>query len=175
MRANVSATEPVRVLGVDTSLRSSGVGVVEARGNAFSVIEHGKIKIQQRRPLSECLRRIHEDLTAVIERTSPQAVAIEGIFYCKNVRTAIVLGEARGVVIAVAAVAGLPVYEYAARKVKKAIVGNGAATKEQVRRMVCSLTGLEKEPEEDAGDALAIALCHFHNRTAHEMLAPKEL
>ncbi len=171
----MAGVEPVRVLGVDTSLRSSGIGVIEARGNSYKVVEHGTIKVRQDQLVSECLLRIHDELTAVISRTGPKAVAIEGIFFCKNVRTAVVLGEARGVVIAAAAAARLPVYEYSPRRIKQAIVGNGAATKEQVRRMICSLTGLAVEPEEDAGDALAVALCHFHNRTAHEMLAPKRV
>ncbi|MGQ9660780.1 MAG: crossover junction endodeoxyribonuclease RuvC, partial [Kiritimatiellia bacterium] len=90
--------------------------------------------------------------------------AIEGGFYCKNVRTALLLGEARGVAIAACAAHGLPVYEYAPRRVKQAIVGFGAADKVQVRRMVARLLALSREPHEDEGDALALAICHLHDR-----------
>jgi len=165
----------MRVMGVDTSLRSSGVAVVEERGSSLAAVEYGTISTPARKPVSECLRRLNEELSEVIERLHPEQVAIEGVFYCKNARTAVTLGEARGVVIAVSAKAGLPVFEYPPRRVKQAIVGYGAAEKDQVRRMVTSLLKLTREPGEDAGDALAIAICHLHNRSHHELIAPKSI
>jgi crossover junction endodeoxyribonuclease RuvC len=164
-----------RVLGVDTSLRSSGIAVVEARGTTLSAIEYGNVRIPQKRPLSECLGRIHEEITACLDRTSPDAIAIEGIFYSKSVKTAIILGEARGAVIAACASRSLPVFEYEPRRVKQAVVGHGQASKEQVRRMIMSLLGISEEPQEDAGDALAIAVCHLNRRSQHEILAPKQI
>ena len=101
--------------------------------------------------------------------------AIEGILYSRNVKTAVALGHARGVVIAACAAAGVPVYEYAPRRVKQALVGHGGADKVQVRKMVMTLLNLADEPGEDAGDALAMAICHLHNRTRHEMLAPEAI
>ena len=167
--------EPLRILGVDTSLRSSGVAVVESRGNTLRAVEHGAVKTAPRRPVSECLGNLHKSIGEIVERARPQAAAIEGIFHCRNVKTAMTLGQARGVVIAVCALAGLPVYEYSPRRVKQALVGHGSADKKQVRKMVMSLLGMDEEPGEDAGDALAIAVCHLHNTTQHELLAPKAM
>lgn len=165
----------MRVLGVDTSLRSSGVAVVEERGSTLVAVDYGTISIPARRSLSDCLKCLHEDLAGFIERHKPEQAAVEGLFYCKNVKTATTLAHARGVAIAVCSLAGLPVFEYAPRKVKQAVVGYGAAEKEQVRRMVMTLLSLKEEPEEDAGDALAIAICHLHNRTGYAAMAPRPI
>ncbi|MEI6971450.1 MAG: crossover junction endodeoxyribonuclease RuvC [bacterium] len=165
----------MRVLGVDTSLRSSGVAVVEERGSTLVAIYHGTISISPRRPLSDCLKCLQEGLSDLIERHRPEQAAVEGLFYCKNVKTVTTLAHARGVAIATCASAGLPVFEYAPRRVKQAVVGFGAAEKEQVRRMVMALLGLREEPDEDAGDALAIAICHLHNRSGHKEIAPQPI
>ena len=162
-----------RVMGIDTSLRSTGVAVVEAVGNRFAAVEYSVIKTPPKQPLSVCLRRLYEGLSDVIQRSRPTGVAIEGVFFCKNVKTAVILGEARGAAIAVCAGNGMPIYEYAPRRVKQAVVGYGTATKEQVRKMVMSLMALREEPPEDAGDALAIAICHLHSMSGHPALAPK--
>ena len=149
----------MRVLGIDTSLRSTGVGVVESLAGKTVALEYGRIHNSDRFPLSECLRRLDGGIREIIQRTKPELAAIEDIFFAKNARTAMVLGEARGVVIAACATSGIPVYEYSPRRVKQAIAGGGAAEKQQVRKMVMVLLGLKEEPQEDAGDALAIALC----------------
>ena len=99
----------IRILGIDTSLRSTGVGVVAATGSRMSAIEYGTIPIAAKVSLSESLTRLHRAIVEIIERTRPEAAAIEGIFFCKNVNTAVVLGEARGVVIAACAAQGLAV------------------------------------------------------------------
>ena len=164
-----------KVLGVDTSLRSTGFGVVQAQGSVLRPVEYGRIRNPATRSHSECLRTLHEDLRALIERTQPDAVAIEGIFFCKNVRTAVTLGQARGAVIAVCALAGLPIFEYSPRKVKQALSGSGAGSKQQVSRMVQQILTLEDTPQEDAGDALAIAICHLHHRSSVAALAPTPL
>lgn len=164
-----------RVLGIDTALRSTGVAVVDAEGSRLCAVEYGLLKTAAREPLSVCLKRLHHGLMEIIERYKPDCVAIEGVFFCKNVRTAVILGEARGASIAACAANGLSVYEYAPRRVKQAVVGYGTASKEQVRKMVISLLNLQQEPREDAGDALAIAICHLHNMTGHAALAPKEI
>lgn len=100
---------------------------------------------------------------------------MEGTFFAKNAKTAMILGQARGVVLAACARAGLPVFEYSPRAVKQAVTGTGTARKEQVGRMVVRLLGLTDLPQEDAGDALAIALCHTHQRTLPEALRSKPL
>jgi crossover junction endodeoxyribonuclease RuvC len=138
-------------------------------------IDHGRIRNADGVLLSECLRRLDGGIREIIARTQPEAAAIEDIFFCKNARTAMILGEARGVVIAACAAAGLPVFAYEPRRVKQAIAGNGAADKSQVRKMVMALLALKEEPQEDAGDALAIAICHLHGRTAFSALAPKPI
>lgn len=163
----------MRVLGIDTSLRSSGVGILDAAGSRLAAVEFGRIHNPDRLPLSECLRRMDVGVRELIVKTRPSEAAIEDVFFCKNVRTAVTLGEARGVVIAACAGAGIPVYEYAPRRVKQAVVGYGAADKSQVRRMVMRLLNLAEEPQEDAGDALAIAICHVNSRSSVAALAPE--
>lgn len=111
----------------------------------------------------------------VIDRTRPDAAAIEGVFFCKNIKTVLMLGEARGVVIAACAVRGIPVYEYAPRRVKQAVVGIGSAEKAQVAKMVMTLLALREEPQEDAADALAVAICHLHNRSGCAELMPEAI
>jgi crossover junction endodeoxyribonuclease RuvC len=161
-----------RVLGVDTSLRSTGVAVVDASGNRITAVEYGAIRPPRNASHSECLISIFRGISEAIERFQPEAAAMEGIFFCRNVATAVVLGEARGAVMCACADRGVPLYEYAPRRVKQAVVGYGGADKSQVRRMIVSMLGLEREPQEDAGDALAIAICHVHCRTGLADLMP---
>ena len=165
----------MRVLGVDTSLRSSGVAVVEERGTRLVAIDYGTISIPPKQPLSECLKCLHECLLELIKRHQPEQAAVEGVFYGKNVKTAVTLAHARGVVIAVCALSGLPVFEYPPRRVKQALVGYGAAQKEQVRKMAMTILSLKDEPGEDAGDALAIAICHLHGRTSHGLVSARPM
>ena len=106
----------------------------------------------------ECLRRIHGGVTEFIGKYEPDCVAIEGVFYCKNVKTAVVLGQARGA--AIAGCGTLSIYEYAPRRVKQAVTGTGRAHKQQIGHMVVRLLNLSSEPPEDAADALAIAITH---------------
>lgn len=153
--------DPV-ILGVDTSLRSTGVGVIRGPLKTASFITCGTIKNSADKPHSECLRRLDAGITELIEEHQPEVVAIEGAFFAKNARTAMILGQARGAVITAAARAGVPVYEYAPRDVKLAISGFGAASKDQVARMITTLLRLKQVPQADAADALAIALCHLH-------------
>jgi len=165
----------MRILGVDTSLRSTGLGLIQVRGSRLEVVEHGLVKNPATWSLSRCLVHLHAAIGEILERGKPGTVAIEGIFFCKNVRTAVILGEARGVVIAACAATGVPVYEYSPRRVKQAVVGFGAAGKEQVVRMVTSLLGLREALPEDAADALAIAICHAHAGKYRALMGAKEI
>jgi crossover junction endodeoxyribonuclease RuvC len=153
------------VLGIDTSLRSTGVAVVESAGSRLRAVKYGRLRAPAGIPLSACLKRLSAGIEEIIGSTGPQAAAVEGVFYCKNARTAVTLGEARGVAIAACAARGVPVYEYAPRRVKQAVVGFGSAGKEQIRKMVQRLLGLREEPQEDEADALAIAICHLNSRS----------
>lgn len=165
----------VRVLGVDTSLRSSGVGLLQGPAKAPVFLTCGTIRNAPALPHSECLRRIDAAITELIEEHRPDAVAVEGIFFARNARTAMVLGQARGVVIAAAARHGVPVFEYAPRDVKSALSGFGAASKEQVGRMIGALLKLKQIPQEDAADALAIALCHLYRTSGVRAQPPTPL
>lgn len=139
------------------------------------LMEAMTLSIPPKRPLSECLRRLDEGLAELVMKYQPECAAIEGIFYCKNVKTAVTLGEARGVAITVCSRAKLPVFEYSPRRVKQALVGHGEASKEQVARMVIRLLGLAETPQEDSADALAIAICHAQAHSSIAALAPKAL
>ena len=153
------------ILGVDTSLRSSGYGVLAAEGSRMRALEAGRIRNAPKLPLSECLRVIHARVAELIALHAPDVVAIESVIYGKNAGTMLVLGEARGAVITAAAAAGLPIYEYEPRRVKMAVCGNGLAEKEQVQRMVKTLLCLAELPQNDAADALAIAITHAHSNS----------
>lgn len=163
------------ILGVDTSLRGTGVGVIEYAGSSFRCVETKRFKMPVKLRLSECLRRIREGVVDMIERFSPEAVSIEGSFYCKNPKTAMTLGQARGVVIEACSAMSVPVYEYAPRRVKQAVTGFGAADKSQVSKMICTMLGIADEISDDETDALALAVCHAHSRTGYAALEGGEI
>jgi len=149
---------------VDSSLRSTGLGVVERAGAGVRAVGYDVLANPKKLSHAACLQRLWEGVAGCIEREKPLEIAIEGGFFFKNAQTAMILGEARGVVIAACALKGLPVFEYSPRKVKQALVGSGSAHKSQVAAMVCRILGLRSAPPEDASDALAIAICHLHHR-----------
>ncbi len=155
----------IRVMGVDTALRKTGLAVVEEAGDAVRSIEFSVVRFPAAWPVSRCLGALQEAVEDRIERFQPGALALEGVFFCRNARTAIRLGEARGAVLAAAARRSVPVFEYEPRLVKKAVVGRGGADKSQVVRMIRARLGLAEDPPEDAADALAIAVCHLQRRT----------
>ena len=155
----------MRILGIDTSLRSSGYAVIEEKAGRLVSLDHGIIRNAPALPHSACLREIQDALHRLLAAWKPDVAAIEGGFFFKNARTALILGEARGVVIATCAAANLEIYEYSPRSVKQALTGFGAAQKEQVAHMVMRILGLDgKPPREDETDALGIAICHAQSR-----------
>lgn len=164
-----------RVLGVDTALRRTGYGVVEARSGRLKAVEHGAIASPASAPVTSCLKLLNQVVSELLARTKPDAVAVEGVFFSRNVKTTLALGEARGVVLLACARAGIPVCEYPPRRVKQAVVGFGGADKMQVARMVGAMLGLPHPPQADAADALAIAICHLHNRSQHAILGARTL
>jgi len=165
----------VKILGVDPSLRSTGYGLIEARGNEMTPITHGTIKNTAKILPSRCLVRIHDTLTGLIEQHQPDVMAVEGLIYVQNTKIALTLGQVRGVAIAVAAAHGLDVFEYAPRKVKQSVTGLGAAGKQQVAHMVKALLALKEVPPEDAGDALALAICHAQNCRGIQINPPRPI
>lgn len=165
----------LRVLGIDASLRSTGLGIVESADGALRMIDCRPVKNRPGTPLSQCLLNLAETLKTYLVEFKPDEAAMEGVFFCKNARTALLLGHARGVLLAVCAEAGVPVCEYPPTRVKQAVTGTGSATKDQVQRMMMRTLALPGLPQEDAGDALAIAITHLHARNGVAVLAPKTL
>lgn len=154
----------MRVLAIDPSLRSTGFAVLERLpGSKLRAVEYGTIKNAPKLLPSSCLVAIHDRLEELIRQHEPECAAVEGIIFVQSHRTAITLGAARGAAILSLARRGLPVYEYAPKDVKQAVVGRGAADKSQVAFMVRALLGLTETPAFDAADALAIGVTHFQN------------
>ena len=154
----------MRILGVDPGSIITGFGVIDYERGRLALVEQGAIGTRRGAELAERLARIHEELCAVIARTKPEAIAVETPFAGHNVKSLVQLAHARGVVLLAAQSASLEIFEYAPRSVKSAVVGYGAAEKEQVAKMVrmllpgCSAMQLAA----DAADALAVAICHAH-------------
>ena len=151
----------MRVLGIDPGSRRTGWGVVELDGTRLRHIAAGTIAVPDKLALANRLRMIHEQLEAVIAAHAPEAVAVEEIFFAKYANAALKLGHARGVALLVAAQSEIAVHEYPPAIVKRTVVGRGAADKVQVGRLVSALLGLKEPPEEDAADALAVAITHI--------------
>lgn len=162
-------------MGIDTSLRSTGVAVVEAIGNSIKAVKYDTIKTTTKMSLSHSLKMIHDGIAAMIIKSYPNEACIEGAFYSKNVNTTMLLGSARGAAIVSCAESGIPVFEYSPRRVKQAVVGFGSASKEQVQAMITRILGLKNVPTEDESDAIAIAVCHLHNRVGPSSVTLKEL
>ena len=153
----------MRILGVDPGSIRTGYGCIDTDGSRHRVVTCGAIAPAARAAFPAKLLAIRDGLASLIARHGPEAVAIEDLFYARNVRSALKLGHVRGVVMVAAAEAALPVSEYSPAEVKRAVVGYGRADKAQVRQMVMLLLGLAEAPSPlDASDALAVALCHAH-------------
>jgi crossover junction endodeoxyribonuclease RuvC len=161
----------VRILGIDPGTARLGYGIIDA-GDGYSAVDFGTIETSAKDTMAQRLLQVHDALTHLIATHVPEAMAIEQLFFSRNVTTAIAVGQARGVALLAAAQSGLPVTEYTPAEVKQAISGYGNADKQQVQFMVQLLLELDAVPHpDDAADALAIALCHgqshaFQNRVS---------
>jgi crossover junction endodeoxyribonuclease RuvC len=151
----------MRVLGIDPGSRRTGWGVVQLEGTRLRHIASGTIAVPEKLPLPKRLRLIHQGLQQVIAEHQPEAVAVEEIFFAKYANAALKLGHARGVALLVVAESELEVHEYPPAIVKRTVVGRGSADKTQVGRLVSAVLGLKTPPEEDAADALAVAITHI--------------
>ena len=152
------------IIGIDPGSRKTGYSIINQVGAKAQYIASGVIRLQHLSNLSERLDAIFSCVSELIDLHLPQEMAIEEVFMGKNAQSALKLGQARGAAMVAATQAQLPVYEYAARKIKQSIVGHGNASKDSVGYMVKQLLALPAMPQEDAADALAIALCHGHSR-----------
>jgi len=146
---------------VDPGSNATGFGVVEKFGNRMALMADGTIRQTKGQNLSQRLKRIYDELIRTIEETRPEEMAVESLFFARNPQSALKLGHARGVALLAAVNCGLPVFEYSPLEVKKAVVGYGRASKEQVQMMVGTLLNSRKRRSRDAADALAIAVCHL--------------
>lgn len=151
------------ILGIDPGSRLTGYGVIRQQGGKFEYIASGCIRMTLTE-MPDRLKQIFDGVSQIIQQTQPTVFAIEQVFMARNPDSALKLGQARGAAIVAAKFAGLEVYEYSARQVKQSVVGTGAAAKEQVQHMVKSLLKLPANPQADAADALAVALCHGHTQ-----------
>ncbi len=161
--ARLTTAASVRILGLDPGSRRTGFGFIESRGGALTVIAHGCLNVASATPMAR-LRLIFEGLRTLMSEHAPVEVAIERVFVSRNVDSALKLGQARGAALC-AVPQGIPVFEYAPRAIKLAVVGSGAAEKLQVAHMIRVLLALSERPQADAADALAVAVCHAHTRT----------
>lgn len=150
----------MRVLGIDASLRNTGVAIVDLANGSARALYFGTIHNPSSLRSSSCLVAIRDRVTQLIREHEPEACALESVIYVQSYKTAILLGAARGAAILAAAENGLPIYEYAPTRIKQATVGRGGAGKNQVAFMVRALLGLTETPDADAADALAIGLTH---------------
>lgn len=153
----------VRIIGIDPGSLNTGYGIIDMDGNYSRHVTHGTISLQKME-LARKLATLFRQLSAIISEYQPDEVSIEKVFMNKNADSALKLGQARGCAITACAELELPVFEYTATQVKQATVGKGHAAKEQMQHMVKILLCLDKVPQVDAADALAIALCHGHHR-----------
>jgi crossover junction endodeoxyribonuclease RuvC len=163
----------VLVLGLDPGIAITGYGLVEESPEGdLTCIEYGTVTTPAGQPMPSRLLSIDGELRALIERYKPDVVAVEELFFCRNVTTALIVGQARGVAILTAARANVPVREYKPMEVKQAVTGYGRAPKAQVQEMVRLLLNLDHVPQpDDAADAVAVAVCHVHNVRLEGVLA----
>lgn len=156
----MSAPPPVRIIGVDPGLASTGVGVIEVRGGQCRALDWGKTTTSPAMPLPDRLAKIFDLVDAAIRKHQPEVLAIESLFFAKNVRSTVLMAHGRGAALLAAAKLGIAVREYSPREVKLAVAGSGRATKEQILRLGAIHLGLKELPKSDhESDALAIALC----------------
>ena len=158
------------ILGIDPGSRLTGYGVVRQTGQKFEYIASGCIRLTLN-DIPDRLKQIFDGVSEIIQQTQPDVFAIEQVFMARNADSALKLGQARGAAIVAAKHAGLEVFEYSARQVKQSVVGTGAADKAQVQHMVRTLLKLPANPQADAADALAVALCHGHTQQSLVSLA----
>ena len=154
----------MRILGIDPGYAIVGCGVLDYNNNNFKVVEYSAITTPAEMKFNRRLEVIYDELTALIERTKPDAVSMEKLFFNSNQKTVIDVGQARGVLMLAIQKAGLEVYEYTPLQVKQSVVGYGRAEKKQVQEMTRLILNLEKVPKpDDVADALAMAICHGHS------------
>jgi len=157
----------MRVLGIDPGIAITGYGIIDFAGNSFSPVDYGSIRSATEMPQHLRLNKLYNELTDLIIKYRPHCMAVEELFFNRNVRTAMSVSQARGVILLASAQSDLEVYEYTPLQVKQAVVGRGRADKKQVQYMIKIILNLPAVPRpDDVADALAIAVCHINNGSA---------
>ena len=152
------------ILGIDPGFAIVGVGIIEYKGNKFRTIDYFALTTKAHTPIEERLKIIYDGITEAINKYKPDFIAVEELFFNNNAKTAIQVGQARGVILLAGVNANLPIYEYTPLQVKQAVVGYGRADKTQIQQMVKAILNLSEIPKpDDVADALAIAVCHAHS------------
>ena len=153
------------VLGVDPAITVTGYAIIDFKDNCSNVIDYGYIKTNPKVVFADRLKEIFENISEIIEKYQPNAYAIEDVIYAQNIKIALKMGQARGVALLAAVNNSIPIYEYSPREIKLAVTGNGAATKQQVQKMVVHLLTLNHTPTQyDITDAMAVAICHSNRK-----------
>ena len=161
----------MRILGIDPGYAIMGYGVLDYNGNKFRTVDYGSVETQAGTEMPDRLRLLYEGLDSVIKEYRPEEAAVEELFFNNNAKTAIMVGQARGVAILACVMNGVKVFEYTPLEVKQSLVGYGRAEKKQVQTMVKTILNLKKVPEpDDTADAVAIAICHAHTRNSRVRL-----
>ncbi|KID49626.1 Holliday junction resolvase [Fusobacterium necrophorum subsp. funduliforme B35] len=157
----------MRVLGIDPGTAIVGYGIIDYEKGKFQIVDYGCIYTAKDLPMEDRLVKIHEELSALIEKYRPEEMAVEELFYFKNNKTVISVGQARGVIVLTGRLHGLQMHAYTPLQVKMGITGYGRAEKKQIQQMVQRFLGLKEIPKpDDAADALAIAINHIHTKTS---------
>ena len=153
----------MRILGVDPGISITGFSIIESKRNQSYLSAYGTVKPNQKDSLPKRLNYLFEEMNKILNQFNPDILSVEDAFYSKNVKSAMVLGQARGAIILAAAQANIPIFEFAPRKVKMSVCGNGAASKEQVAYMVTKILKLKVQPKPlDVSDAMAVGLCYIN-------------
>lgn len=154
----------MRILGIDPGYAILGWGVLDLKGNHFSVVDYGAVTTDVKMDMPNRLRHLYTSLNSIIEEYKPDVASVEELFFNNNAKTAIMVGQARGVIILACVNGGLDIYEYTPLQIKQALVGYGRADKKQVQAMVKSILNLKEVPKpDDTADAVAAAICHGHS------------
>jgi len=160
----------VRILGIDPGLTKTGFGIIDINNENLNLVDYGIVKPVSKDKLEKRLLTIFKDISQILDQYKPTIVCVEEVFYGKNFKSALLLGQARGAALVSAASKNINIFEYSAKKVKQSITGNGNADKEQVKFMVKSILKIkDSNIPLDASDALAIALCHFQQFKINEL------
>ena len=160
----------MRILGIDPGLTKTGFGIIDINNEDLKLVDYGIIKPKNKDKLEKRLLTIFEDVSEIINKYKPTIICIEEVFYGKNFKSALLLGQARGAAMVSAASKNLSIFEYSAKKIKQSVTGNGNANKEQVKFMVNSILNIKNSNIPlDASDALAIILCHYQQFRINEL------